>query len=62
MDGIDFATPLTALPHSAVCDIVASEFATSASLGILWLREHRLFRAEFRLDEFAATLGEIFSR
>jgi hypothetical protein len=50
-------------PHFArVCDIVSSEFATSASLGILRLREHQLFRAEFRLDEFAATLGEIFSR
>jgi hypothetical protein len=26
------------------------------------LREHRLFRDDFRLDEFAAILAEIFSR
>jgi hypothetical protein len=28
---------------------------------MLRLREHRLFREEFRLNEFAAVLGEIFT-
>jgi hypothetical protein len=50
-------------PHFVrVCDIVAAEFTSPTALGILRLREHRLFRDEFRLDEFAATLAEIFSR
>jgi hypothetical protein len=50
-------------PHFArVCDVVAAEFATPASMGMLRLREHRLFRDEFRLDDFASVLGEIFSR
>ena len=50
-------------PHFVrVCDVIAAEFAGPIALGILRLREHRLFRAEFRLDEFTATLGEIFSR
>jgi hypothetical protein len=45
-----------------VCEVVATEFASPTSLGILRLREHRLFRDDFRLGEFVATLGEIFSR
>ncbi len=45
-----------------VCDIVAAEFSGPTTLGMLRLREHRLFRDDFRLDEFAATLAEIFSR
>jgi hypothetical protein len=50
-------------PHFVrVCEVVAAEFASSTSLGILRLREHRLFRDNFRLDEFAVTLGEIFFR
>ena len=50
-------------PHfTRVCDVVAGEFATPTSMGMLRLREHRLFREEFRLDEFAAVLGEIFTR
>jgi hypothetical protein len=50
-------------PHfTRVCDIVATEFAGPTALGMLRLREHRLFREEFRLDEFAAVLEEIFSR
>ena len=50
-------------PHFVrVCDIVAADFSGSTALGILRLREHQLFRDDFRLDEFAATLAEIFSR
>jgi hypothetical protein len=50
-------------PHfTRVCDVVAAEFAVPTALGILRLREHRLFRDKFRLEEFAATLAEIFSR
>ena len=45
-----------------VCDVVAAEFDGPTAPGMLRLREHRLFRDEFRLDEFVATLGEIFSR
>lgn len=45
-----------------VCDLVGREFANPTSLGVLRIREHQLFREEFRLDEFVATLGEIFSR
>lgn len=50
-------------PHFIrVYDVVAAEFATPTSMEMLRLREHRLFREEFRLDEFAAVLGEIFSQ
>lgn len=50
-------------PHfMRVCDVVAADFASPTSMGMLRLREHRLFREEFRLDEFASVLGEIFSR
>lgn len=50
-------------PHFArVCDVVAAEFSSPTAPGMLRLREHRLFRADFRLDEFAATLAEVFSR
>ena len=50
-------------PHFVrVCEIVAAEFSGPTALGMLRLREHRLFRDDFRLDEFAATLAEIFSR
>jgi hypothetical protein len=49
-------------PHFIrVCQVVAAEFATPTALGILRLREHRLFRDDFRLNEFVVTLGEIFS-
>jgi hypothetical protein len=40
---------------------VAAEFAGPTALGILRLREHRLFREEFRLEEFAVVLREIFN-
>jgi hypothetical protein len=50
-------------PHFVrVCDVVAAGFAGPTALGMLRLRGHRLFRAEFRLEEFAATLREIFLR
>ncbi len=50
-------------PHfTRVCDVVAADFASPTSMGMLRLREHRLFREEFRLDEFASVLGEIFGR
>ena len=49
-------------PHFArVCEVVANEFATPTSLGILRLREHRLSRADFRIDDFIAALKEVFS-
>lgn len=50
-------------PHFVrVCDTVAADFSGPTAPGMLRLREHRLFHAGFRLDEFAATLAEIFSR
>ena len=50
-------------PHFIrVCDVVAAEFSGPTAAGMLRLREHRLFRDDFRLAEFAATLAEIFSR
>jgi hypothetical protein len=50
-------------PHFVrVCEVVAAEFASPTALGMLRLREHRLFREEFRLDEFVAILAEIFPR
>ncbi len=57
----ELATRSRSNPHfMRACDIVAEEFTDPTSLGMLRLREHRLFRDEFRLDEFAAVLGEIF--
>ena len=48
-------------PHFArVCEVVATEFATPTSIGILRLREHRLSRADFRIDDFIATLKDVF--
>ena len=45
-------------PHFIrVCDVVAAEFAGPTARGMLRLREHRLFRHNFRLDEFAAILS-----
>jgi hypothetical protein len=50
-------------PHfTRVCDIAATEFAGSTAPGMLRLREHRLFRQGFRLDDFAAVLAETFFR
>jgi hypothetical protein len=44
------------------CAIVGDHFGTPTSAGVLRLREHRLFRDDFRLGEFFAVLGEIFHR
>lgn len=49
-------------PHyRRVCATVAADFASPTAVGVLRMREHRLFRDEFRVAEFLATLGEIFS-
>lgn len=42
-------------------DIVALDFSSATALGILRIREHTLFRSNFRLGEFMAVLREIFS-
>jgi hypothetical protein len=39
--------------------IVSEDFSSQSSLGILRLREHPLYREEFRLDEFMAVAREI---
>ncbi len=44
------------------CDTVAVDFSGTTALELLRLREHRLFRSGFRLDEFADILAELFSR
>jgi hypothetical protein len=49
-------------PHYArVCEIVTTEFATPNALGVLRLREHRLFRDDFRINEFLDTIRSIYS-
>lgn len=42
------------------CRIVAGDFASASSLGMLRLKEHQLFRPELELGEFADVLREIF--
>jgi hypothetical protein len=50
-------------PHFVrACQIVAAEFGAPTAPGTLRLREHRLFREDFRIAEFIATLGEVFTR
>jgi hypothetical protein len=39
--------------------IVNEDFSDETSLGVLRLREHPLFQADFRLGEFLAILREI---
>jgi hypothetical protein len=41
--------------------IVRNHFGDTTAVGVLRLREHKLFRKEFPLDEFRSVLGEIFS-
>lgn len=48
--------------YRRVCEIATAEFGTPTSPGLLRMREHRLFRPDFRVDDFIATLGEIFPR
>lgn len=43
-----------------VGDVVAADFVSPTSMGIIRLREHRLFRDDFRLTEFVDTLSELF--
>jgi hypothetical protein len=45
-----------------VCEVVATEFASPTALGVLRLREHRLSRPEFPVDDFIGVLKEIFTR
>jgi hypothetical protein len=40
--------------------IVAADFATNSATGLLRIREHPLYRTEFRLEEFVGALREIF--
>ena len=50
-------------PHFVrACEIVAADFGTPTSLGILRMREHQLFRDGLRVGEFSAVLKEIFDR
>lgn len=44
-----------------VCRIVAEDFASTTSLGVLRLREHPLYGEDFQIDTFISTLHEIFS-
>lgn len=46
--------------YQRVCAVVAEDFASPTTLGLLRMQEHRLFRADFRVVEFVTTLGEIF--
>jgi hypothetical protein len=43
------------------CSIVRNHFGDTTATGVLRLREHKLFREEFLLDDFMGLLGEIFS-
>jgi hypothetical protein len=40
--------------------IVRNHFASRTGVGVLRLREHTLFREDFRLDDFMSVLGEVF--
>lgn len=41
--------------------IVGTDFSAATGMGILRLREHRLFRPDFQLEQFRQVLGELFS-
>jgi predicted nucleotidyltransferase len=43
------------------CEIVRNSFGGTTAIGVLRLREHKLFHNDFLLDEFMSVLGEIFS-
>lgn len=48
-------------PHYVrVCQVVSAEFTARTAPGVLRLMEHRLFREDFRLEEFVATLSDVF--
>jgi hypothetical protein len=42
--------------------IVNEDFASASSPGILRLREHSLYRANFRLEDFMSVAREIFGK
>lgn len=46
--------------YRRVCQVVAGDFASPTSLGLLRMREHPLFRGDFRVEEFISALGEFF--
>ena len=47
-------------PAQRARDIVREHFGAPTATGMLRLREHQLFRADFRIDVFAEVLQEIF--
>jgi hypothetical protein len=40
--------------------IVSNDFSAETGRGVLRLREHRLFRPDFQLDQFRQVLREVF--
>jgi hypothetical protein len=49
-------------PHyRRVCGVVTADFAAPTALGVLRMREHRLFRDDFRLADCIGVLGELFA-
>ena len=40
--------------------IVATDFRTSTSMGVLRLREHAIFREDLQVDDFLSILSELF--
>jgi hypothetical protein len=58
---IEHSRALAADPHATTArEVVATDFADTTGLGILRLREHKLFRPDFQLDEFIAGLRDVF--
>ncbi len=50
-------------PHfERVCEVVADDFENPTTMGMLRLREHNLFRDDFRTGEFVEILREIFAK
>jgi hypothetical protein len=43
------------------CAIVRDHFASTIGVGVLRLREHKLFREQFLLEEFMSVVAEIFA-
>lgn len=59
---VDLASHYRGHQHvSIACDIVGECFSAPENLGVLRLREHRLFRNEFDVDTFISVLRELFS-
>lgn len=48
--------------YRQVCAVVAEDFASPTSLGMLRMQEHPLFRGDFRVGEFITVLGEVFTQ